>query len=38
MLINRASRDVGRFAEKLADERFAAAFLAAQQRRKLSKY
>jgi hypothetical protein len=37
MLINRASGDAGRFAEKLAGERF-AALLAAQQRRKFSKY
>jgi hypothetical protein len=37
VLINRASGDAGRFAEKLAGERF-AALLAAQQRRKFSKY
>jgi hypothetical protein len=36
-LINRASGDAGRFAEKLAGERF-AALLAAHQRRKFSKY
>jgi hypothetical protein len=37
MLINRASGDAGRFAEKLAREQF-AALLAAQQRRKFIKY
>jgi hypothetical protein len=37
MLINRASGDAGRFAEKLAGERF-AALLSAQQRRKSIKY
>src|ERR1700737_863634 len=37
MLINRASGDAGRFAEKLAGERF-AALLAAQQRGKFIKY
>jgi hypothetical protein len=38
MLINGVSGNVGSFAEKLADERFAACFIAAQQRRKFSKY
>jgi hypothetical protein len=37
MLIDRASGDAGRIAEKLAGERF-VALLVAQQRRKLSKY
>jgi hypothetical protein len=38
MLINRVSGDAGSFADKLGDERFAVPFVAAQQRRKLSKY
>jgi hypothetical protein len=37
MLINRASGDAGRFAEKLTGEQF-PALLAAQQRRKFRKY
>jgi hypothetical protein len=38
MLINGVSGDAGSFVEKLADERFASPFVAAQQRRKVSKY
>ena len=38
MLINGVSGDAGSFAEKLADERFAVAFLDAEQRREFSEY
>jgi hypothetical protein len=37
-LINRVSGDPSRCVEKLADDRFAAPFVAAQQRRKFGKY
>jgi hypothetical protein len=36
MRINGVSGNAGSFAEKLADERFAVPFVAAQQRRKFS--